>query len=196
MGKDEGRTRDPERKSRILTAAGDLIGRSGFHSVSMSEIGADAGITGSGIYRHFESKSSILVSLFDDIIDGLIARQTAILDSQEQEQVLLEHLVTDQVLFVVGKRELAQVYFNEIQNLPEQDRARLRRKQRLYVEEWVHLLQETRPAVDDAQARVLVHAAIGAIQSSLFHNVGLDADRLSQLLEFAAHAVLNLDLVD
>ena len=59
------RTRDPERKERILAAAADLIAHKGYHAVSIAEIGAAAGITGSGIYRHFESKSSVLVDLFD-----------------------------------------------------------------------------------------------------------------------------------
>ncbi len=191
------RTRDPERKTRILGSAAELIGRNGFHAVSMADIGSDAGITGSGIYRHFESKSAILVALFDDIIDVLIADQSAILEqAAAQPSEVLELLVSDQVRFVVGKRALAQVYYNEIQNLPEEDRVRLRRKQRLYLEEWVHLQREIRPELDDAQARALVHAAIGAIQSSLFHNVGLDEDRTSVLLSRAAHAVLRLGLQD
>lgn len=191
------RTRDPERKTRILGSAAELIGRNGFHAVSMADIGSEAGITGSGIYRHFESKSAILVALFDDIIDVLIADQSAILEqAAAQPSEVLELLVSDQVRFVVGKRALAQVYYNEIQNLPEEDRVRLRRKQRLYLEEWVHLQREIRPELDDAQARALVHAAIGAIQSSLFHNVGLDEDRTSVLLSRAAHAVLRLGLQD
>lgn len=191
------RTRDPERKTRILGSAAELIGRNGFHAVSMSDIGSEAGITGSGIYRHFESKSAILVALFDDIIDVLIADQAAILEAGTVKPAeVLDLLVADQVRFVVGKRALAQVYYNEIQNLPEEDRVRLRRKQRLYLEEWVHLQREIRPELDDAQARALVHAAIGAIQSSLFHNVGLDEDRTSVLLSRAAHAVLQLGLDD
>jgi AcrR family transcriptional regulator len=194
MARTSVRVRDPERKTRILAAAGELIGRNGYHAVSMTDIGAEAGITGSGIYRHFDSKAAILVELFDEIIDGLIADQTAILESAGDEKMLLDRLVDDQVKFVVDKRELAQVYYNEIQNLPERDRARLRRKQRLYVEEWVHLVEEIRPTVDDAQARALVHASIGAVQSALFHNVGLDGERLAALLRTAAHAVLELDL--
>jgi AcrR family transcriptional regulator len=52
-----GRTRDPERKARIMGAAADLVARKGYHAVSMAEIGSAAGITGSGVYRHFDSKS-------------------------------------------------------------------------------------------------------------------------------------------
>ena len=129
------RTRDPERKSRIMRSAAELIGRNGFHAVSMSDIGSEAGITGSGIYRHFDSKASILVALFNDIIDELIANQKEILESPAEVETHLARLVEDQVRFVVGKRELAQVYYNEIPNLPEEDRVRLRRKQRLYIEE-------------------------------------------------------------
>ena len=66
------RTRDPARKHKILLAAADLVARNGFNSVSMSEIGAASGITGSAIYRHFDSKSAVLVELFDSAIDQLL----------------------------------------------------------------------------------------------------------------------------
>lgn len=190
MGDSQTRTRDPGRKSRIMNAAAELIGRNGYHAVSMTEIGSEAGITGSAIYRHFDSKSAILVALFDGIIDDLIADQIAVLDTPGEISTMLERLVEIQVRFVVSKRELAQVYFNEIQNLPDEDRVGLRRKQRLYLEEWVHLLRESRPALDDAHARALVHATIGVIQSPIFHNVGLVQEHLHELLTEAAQSVL------
>ena len=55
----------PHRKEKILDAAAGLLADNGYHSVSMAEIGERAGIVGSGIYRHFESKAAILVELFD-----------------------------------------------------------------------------------------------------------------------------------
>ena len=73
------RTRDPARKERILAAAADLVASSGYHAVSMADIGAAAGITGSGIYRHFASKSALLVALWSLLdlpwgtIDWLVA---------------------------------------------------------------------------------------------------------------------------
>lgn len=59
------RRRDPDRAERILAAAARLIASRGFHGVGMAEIGAEAGIVGSGIYRHFPSKEAILVALLD-----------------------------------------------------------------------------------------------------------------------------------
>jgi AcrR family transcriptional regulator len=186
------RTRDPERKSRILAAAADLVARKGYHAVSIAEIGAAAGITGSGVYRHFESKSAVLVALFDRVIDDLLRDEQEILDATSDLSDALAQLIAGQVEFVVGDRELAQVYHNEINNLPEDDQRRLRRKQRLYLEEWVHLVDELRRDHNDAEARTVVHAAIGAIQSTLFHGVGLAEDRLRLLLTEAARAVLGI----
>lgn len=187
-----GRTRDPDRKDKILRAAADLVARNGFHSVSMADIGTEAGITGSGIYRHFDGKAAILVALFDGVIDDLRRQERDILARSTDRRQALEELIAGQVELVVGNRQLAQVYHNEIHNLPEEDRSRLRRKQRLYLEEWVHLVGELQPSLDDAEARTLVHAAIGAIQSPLFHNVGLPEDRLRPALTQAARAVLGL----
>ena len=59
------RRRDPERRERILLAAARLAASRGFHTVGMAEIGAEAGIVGSGVYRHFDSKDAILLALLD-----------------------------------------------------------------------------------------------------------------------------------
>lgn len=187
------RTRDPDRRDKILAAASGLISKHGYHAVSMADIGHDAGIVGSGIYRHFDSKAAILVALFDDIIDRLLAEQNATLCEHTDPRETLRGLVQGQVDFAVRQRALARVYHNEIGSLPPEDQVRLRRKQRLYLEEWVHLAREAHPALDDAVARALVHAAVGAIQSHLFHNVGLDPGRLTACLTRAAYRVLEIE---
>jgi AcrR family transcriptional regulator len=184
------RTRDPDRKQKILGAAADLLAQNGYHAVSMAEIGTEAGITGSGIYRHFDSKAAILVALFERVIDDLLTVERRILDEERDLERALDRLIDDQVDFVVGQRAIARVYHNEIANLPDEGRSRLRRKQRMYLEEWVHVVRELRPAYDDAYARTLVHAAIGAIQSPLFHNVGLPEERLRGVLAAGARSIL------
>ena len=56
----------------------------------------------------------------------------------------------------------------------------------------VHLVSEMNDDMTDSDARVVVHAAIGAIQSPLFHNTGLAEDRLRVLLTEAARAILGV----
>jgi AcrR family transcriptional regulator len=188
------RTRDPARKQRILTAAADLVARNGFSSVSMEDIGDAVGITASAIYRHYDSKTAVLVAMFDRVIDGLLsAGQRLAADREADPRDALRQLIDGQIDFVIDDRDVAQVYFREIANLPEPDRRGLRRKQRLYLEEWVHLLTELRPGLDDAGARVLVHCAIGVIQSTLQYSPGVADERLRDLLRRSALAVLTAE---
>ncbi|EGD43948.1 TetR/AcrR family transcriptional regulator [Nocardioides sp. NPDC057767] len=185
------RTRDPARKQRILAAAADLMATNGYHAVSMEDIGSAVGITASAIYRHYGSKNAVLVAMFESVIDGLLAQgQQLAADHGADPLHALTQLIEGQIDFVVGQREVAQVYFREIANLPDDDRRGLRRKQRLYLEEWVHLLLELRPDLDDTSARAIVHCAIGAIQSTLQHSAGLPEPRLRALLGASALAVL------
>lgn len=188
------RTRDPHRRRLILDAAAELLAQRGFHAVSLDDIGAQAGVTGPAIYRHFAGKGAILVALFDEAVDELLVQEEEILRTTEDLSAALAALVAGQVDFVAGRRELAEVYYTEIRSLPERDRVRLRRKQRQYVEGWVHVLSELRPELDEASVRALVHAAIGAIQSALFHHGGLPAARLRLVLAGAAGAVLGLSM--
>lgn len=191
VGKGTGRTRDPARKERILSAAANLMSLDGFHEVSMEQIGEAAGITASAIYRHFPGKAAVLVAMFDRVIDGLLAESARLADEAPSDpREALLRLIDAQIDFVVGDRNVAQVYFREVGHLPEQDRRNLRRKQRMHIEEWVHLLTEWDPDIDDAGARTVVHCAIGAVQSTLNHDSGLPDDRLRLILRNAAMGVL------
>ena len=184
------RRRDPDRRQRILDAAADLVAERGYHEVGMTDIGAAAGVTGSAIYRHFEGKSDVLVTMFDRVIDDLSAGAATIAESTAEPLLALRSLIQGQIRFVIDDRTLAQVYYHEIANLPAEDSRRLRRKQRLYLEEWVHQLAALRPGASDAELRARVHAAIGAIQSVLRYHSGLAADQLEDVIADAAELVL------
>jgi AcrR family transcriptional regulator len=184
------RRRDPERRQRILAAAAELVAERGYHEVGMSDIGAAAGIVGSGIYRHFDGKSAVLVAMFDRVIDDLSRGAAEILSRGLDPARTLKELIAAHVRITLEDRTLMRVYHNEIANLPAEDSRRLRRKQRIYIEEWVHILDVLRPEADDAVLRALVHAGIGAVHSTLFYASGLPADRLSKLMAAAAEATL------
>ena len=184
------RVRDPGRRDKILAAAAEQIARRGYHSVSLAEIGAAAGIVGSGIYRHFGSKASILVALLDQVMDRLLASAAQAVAAGDDDARVLATLVADQVAFAVNERYLVQLYQREVHTLPEADRRRLRRLQRHYVEEWVHVLAGLRPELSDGEARARVHASIGAIQSVAAYDSGLPRDQQAALLTAMAQACL------
>src|SRR6266571_4022260 len=133
------RRRDPDRKERILVAAAALGARRGFGAISMADIGAEAGIVGSGIYRHFDSKTAILVAMADRVMDRLMTAAVQIIAVSPGDR---------EALSLLG------------------------------------------PDLADGEVRLAVHAAIGAIQSTLFFRSGLADERLTELLEVMAHGCL------
>jgi AcrR family transcriptional regulator len=187
-----GRYRDPARRERILIAAAELVAKHGYHSVSMSDIGTAAGIVGSGVYRHFDSKAALLVALLDRVMQQLLHNAAQIVAETASEQATLAALVSDQVAFAIEDRRLLQVYQREIHNLPAQDGRRLRRMQRRYIEQWVQVVTTLRPESSEAEIRMLVHSAIGAIQSVLFFRSELATADLAALLTDTAHACLGV----
>lgn len=187
--------RDPARKDRILAAAAELISRDGYHTVGMADIGTAAGIVGSGIYRHFESKSAILAMLLEQVMEQLVASASSIVEIAGNDRRAVTELVRNHVRVAIHDRRILQVYHHEARNLPENDLRRLRRSQRRYIEEWVSVVAPLRPDLADSEVRVLVHAAIGSIQSILFYNSGLPVTQLTALLTGAAHGCLGIDPV-
>jgi AcrR family transcriptional regulator len=184
------RTRDPDRKQRILAAAAALGARHGFHAISMADIGSEAGIVGSGIYRHFDSKTSILVSMLDRVMERLADRAAQIIATDGSQAVTLSDLVRDHIAVAIEDRDVLAIYHMESHTLPADDRRRLRRSQRQYVEDWADVLAPLRPDLGDGELQLAVHGAIGAIQSTLFFRSGLAEDRLAGLLEIMAHGCL------
>ena len=180
------RRRDPNRKHAILTAAAGLISQRGYAGVSMADIGAEVGIAASAIYWHFQNKQELLVQLFDQSLDSLLADQTSAIEERGGGADALRETVRLQVEFVVEEREFARVYYAEMRNLAPADVRRLRTKQRKYVERWAALLKEARPELDDPTAEALVHAAIGAIQASLVARMRLSKPQLKAMLTTVA----------
>jgi len=187
------RRTDPERRERILAAAAELATRRGFHAVGLAEIGAEAGIVGSGVYRHFASKDAILVALLDRGMTRLQEGAAEILLAAPDDRTALSALIRDHIRVAIEEREVLAVYHREVHTLPEDVRRRLRRAQRHYLEDWVHVLAPQRRDLADGELRLAVHAAIGAIQSTLFFRSGLAPERLAALLDVMAHACLGIE---
>jgi AcrR family transcriptional regulator len=186
------RRRDPARRERILAAAAQLAAGRGFHTVALADIGAQAGIVGSGIYRHFASKDALLVALLDRVMDRLAEGAAAILVAESDGHAALSALVRDHITVAIEDRAVLAVYHREIHTLPEEDRRRLRRRQRHYIEDWVHLLAPLRRDLADGELRLAVQASLGAVQSTLFSRSGLAPERQAALLDEMAHACLGI----
>lgn len=178
------------RREAILDAALELFRQRGFHAVGIDEIGAAAGISGPGVYRHFSSKSSLLVALFDSITERMLMAAEEIQKSDCPPVEMLDRLVTAHTATAVEERALLAVWLQDWRSLPQTDQQRIRRRQVQYVAIWVTALSRLRPELSPAELDTAVHAALGAVNSIAFHDAGLPADALETRLGQAALTVL------
>jgi AcrR family transcriptional regulator len=178
------------RREAILDAALELFRERGFHSVGIDEIGTAAGISGPGIYRHFTSKSSLLVALFDSITERMLIAAEEIQKSDCPPVEALDRLVTAHTATAVEERALLAVWLQDWRSLPLPDQSRIRRRQVEYVSIWVTTLSRLRPELGPAELETVVHAALGAVNSIAFHDAGLPSDVLEARLGHAARTVL------
>ncbi len=178
------------RREAILGAALALFRQRGFHSVGIDEIGTSAGISGPGVYRHFPSKSSLLVALFDSFSERMLAGAEEIQKLDCPADEALDRLVDFHVATAVAERSLLAVWLQDAQSLPPPDQQRIEDRRVEYTAVWEATLTRLRPELGPGETRALVHAALGAINSIAFHDPGLSPDALEAFLGGAARAVL------
>jgi len=177
-------------RERLLEATAELVAERGFHAVGIADIGAAAGVTGSAIYRHFPSKQDILVALLDRVVDDLLSGARAVIADAVSPDAALDGLLRAHVDFALRDRALIRVYDQEADHLPDADRARLRRTQRAYTDEWVGVLAGVRTDLSAEAGRAAVHAAFGLVNSVADYRSPLPPDDLRALLVTMADAAL------
>lgn len=177
-----GPKRRPQRRERILQEAVELFRRDGFTDTGIDDIGAAAGITGPGVYRHFESKQQILEEATRQASERVLRRAHEIVEQGATPEEALERLADQLAGSVVESPALVAVLHRERRNLGRTARATMDRAYRLYVEEWVHAITQLRPDLDDGEARAAAHGILGIAFSVAQFDSGLDRERLATLL--------------
>ena len=62
------------RREQILTAAWKCFSRNGFHSTSMADVIAEAGLSAGAVYLYFRSKDEIIVAVGTQVFSGIQGR--------------------------------------------------------------------------------------------------------------------------
>lgn len=178
------------RRQAILDAALELFRHRGFHAVGIDEIGTAAGISGPGVYRHFPSKDSLLVALFDHVSGRLRNEAREIAAAGETPDETLDRLVRLHAAFATQDRALLALWIQDWRSLPDDDRHRVRRLQVEYMQEWMRALGRLRSDLSPREIETVVYAAVGTINSVSFHDSGLAPEALEPLLARLALRVL------
>lgn len=159
------------RREELLSAAAEIMAERGFHQTRLGDVGATVGISGPGIYRHFEGKDDLLAQILIDISIRLVDGARAVLEEHgayaagEPWEVLTD-LVGFHVEFAVTEPDRIRVQEREIRNLVDHAAEKVRSLQRTYLGLWTDVLMECLPELDRSQARLRVQLAAGLINSS------------------------------
>jgi AcrR family transcriptional regulator len=175
-GEGSPRTR---RRQILIQAAGELFDERPFDAVTVEMICARAGVSGPALYRHFESKQALLVAVLEDPLSELLrfAREAASTHVEPRDALIA--MIDFHTERVLAGSSATWIFAKNEHMAPAEDRRRLRRMMRMYVEEWVNVISTLRPELSDAQARVAAHAAFGLLNSLTTFNSGLDKESIA-----------------
>lgn len=180
----------PSRREMILDAATELFSEQGFSETGIDEIGAAVGITGPGVYRHFSGKHDLLVAVIERSVERLQHAVEQALQEATSPDDALQRLVHFSVYACIDDRELTAIYWQERRNLPVRAKARVDRLHRLIVDEWVDVLRQVRPTLNESEARMATNAVSALMQSVANRETSIGRERLHDLLSTMATAAL------
>lgn len=155
-----------KRRGQLLAAAGKLFSDRGFASVSLDEIGAEVGVTGQAIYRHFDSKQDMLGVLIGQAGHNLLLAGRDIEERYHDTYQQLEQLVELQTEFALASPDIIRVQDRDLASVEGRRQREIRRTQREYIDIWVRAMQVVHPGETDAQRLVRAHALFGLINST------------------------------
>ncbi|WP_421841352.1 TetR/AcrR family transcriptional regulator [Mycobacterium sp.] len=178
------------RPEAILAEAARLFHQRGFNGVSLADIGAECGITGSAVNRRFGSKEKLLAAAFTRFGDQIGAAIYHALATANQPATAVTHMVSSYATAAVNTRDLVCLNMFETHHLPREDRQERRKRQRAYADELAFVLAEADPSISSVEAKARARAAYSVI-SEVIHNDELAArEGLTEDLTALALAVL------
>ncbi len=183
--------RGRKRRERIIDAATGLFDAQGFHATSIDEIGAAAGITGPGLYRHFAGKDEILLAVFDriwELLRGAIQRTEGL-----DPQAALDELIDTHITLALEQGEALMLLLRELRHVPEYYQRAAERNDERYTDTWAEAIIKLHSSLSLDEARAVAHALMGMIGAAARDNVSyrLDAGRQRDMLHRLALSALD-----
>ncbi|HNW82072.1 MAG TPA: TetR/AcrR family transcriptional regulator [bacterium] len=81
-------TNQKERKTRILEAAGNYFGRSGYHLADLDEIAKNAGVGKGTLYRYFSNKEELFIETVAYFADKMYSEIISKIEKNDIERIV------------------------------------------------------------------------------------------------------------
>ncbi len=178
------------RREQLLAVAAALMAERGFHGVSINDLGAAAGVSGPAVYRHFVSKQAVLGEMLIGISQRLLDTGRQRVAAACSPSAAVEELIAWHVEFALSEPDLIRVQDRDLASTTTEDRQRVRKLQRSYVEVWVVELMRNLPELGESVARARVHAVFGLLNSTPYSGRGMDTAQMATVLRGMGSAAL------
>jgi AcrR family transcriptional regulator len=123
-------------------------------------------VSGPALYRHFDSKESILAELLIDASEQLLREGRERVESATSPHDALRSLISFHTEFALRDRDLIRIQDHDFANLGSNDAKTVSRLQRAYIEVWMSVLSELDPTLAQSVIRTKVQAVFGLLNST------------------------------
>jgi len=103
-----------DKRDRIMNAAITAFAQNGYHQATMAAVAREAGVAAGTIYLYFKSKDDLLISIFEEKVQGFIDEFHSQLAQEESAEVKLRKLVQLHLLEMQNRPDLAAVFQLEL----------------------------------------------------------------------------------
>lgn len=182
--------RPRDRKAQLATAAADLFRKRGYHAVGVNDIAAAVGITGPGMYRHFQNKQAVLGYVLLTGVDGMTKRLGGVLDGFTVPEAGLRPLLLAAAETAIDHRDLTALWRWQGRHLHQADQKEVLRRTGVLLAGWQAGLRALRPELSDRDALMLCFAALSVFGSVGDHHAAPARERFVTLLADLAEAAV------
>jgi TetR/AcrR family fatty acid metabolism transcriptional regulator len=187
------RTETRDKRRRILDAAVGVFAARGFYNARVSDIAREAGVADGTIYLYFKNKDDLLISLFEDRMEGIIAAFREKLTATDSARVRLRVFVETHLRMVADQPSLAEVLTVELRQSSKFMREYKAPKFQEYLgllEEIVELGRQSGEFREDLDPRITKRVLFGALDEVSLYWVS--TRRKPYSLERAAEEILSI----
>lgn len=182
-------------KDRILEVAREMIAEGGYHSTTTALLAAKAGISEGTIYRHFESKEDILVTILDELDERYSEFVSGLRTSRDGRPGTLERVLEAHFKFVAENLHGIKIVLSSFALLPpsRQSMTTVIDRMREYTAQALTRSMElgvVREMDADKTAMVLVALLLGLLELKLFWPETQDVN--AEAVQFARQALVKV----
>lgn len=154
-------------RDQLLAVGAEMFAIRGYSAVAIGEIAAAVGITGASVYHHFSSKEELLFLSLERAGEQLQNGLNQALTGADNEAAALDAIMLGYLELIVREPHLILLLSTELDQLSDQQKARILLEQHDYVGQWVKLLRRIFPTLGEESAWIKAQASITVINERL-----------------------------